>query len=763
MLTENALKLLKEKNYFKEGESKWEDICNRVSRAISFAESNKSISEQMRLEIYGAMLNFEFIFSTPCLLNADMDNPGQLSSCFVTSTKDTIEDICRTDAEFAKIFQKNGGAGTDLSVLRPSKSIVHTSKGYAGGIITFMEKFDYTADNMTKFNPSRKGALKINIKDSHPEIYDFIHCKDDLTKLNRMNISVSLSDNFMSAVVNDLDWDLEFPEYEKCKDIYNQEWDGNIIKWKEKGYPVKKYKTIKAKELLGEIAEASWKTGEPGINYQNRMCLDNPNTHISTEIYTNPCAEFSNIPYSSCNLGSINLTKCINNGIFDFKKLANLAYKATIWLDNVITVNILPLEKINEITQGIRPVGLGIMGFADTLYELGIRYNSKDGLKFANKIIKIIKENAIKSTKDLAKEKGVYPKWEGSTFYKKNIRVRNSSLLSIAPTGTISFIANVSGGIEPNFALVFTRRTYDNNIYYVLNPIFEKKLKDLGIYSEKLIKKISDNNGSCQGIKEIPEYIQDIFVTAHDLTPKEHIDMVATFQQHVDLSISKTVNFNSNATPQDLFDIYIYAWKKGLKGLSVYRDGSRDNQTLSTHRETTDINDKKEILFDSIEPIEKDDLGETFGTSIKKRVACGNLFITLLRDESGNLAEMFINTSKSGICQSNINAISRLVSIGLRTGTKVEYLCDQLIGIKCPACTILKSKGENVEASCAEAIGKYILEKYNQGNLIIKEIKPKTPKTNKTKEDKNKCLNCGEKLRMESGCMVCVCGFSKCG
>jgi ribonucleoside-diphosphate reductase alpha chain len=322
----------------------------------------------------------------------------------------------------------------------------------------------------------------------------------------------------------------------------------------------------------------------------------------------------------------------------------------------------------------------------------------------------------------------------------------------------------VSGGIEPVFGLVHSRRTYDNNLYYVVNDVFKKTLEERYIYSDELMKKIEENHGSCQGIKDIPEDLQKIFITAHDILPKEHVKMLSAIQKHVDLSISKTINFNNSATEEDIKDIVLYGWKNGCRGLAVYRDGSRENQTLSTSKEESNKQKESLFIFDTIDPIEKDDLGETYGTSIKKRVACGNLFIQLFRDGSGNLAEMFINTSKSGICQSNINAISRLVSIGLRSGIKVEYLCDQLIGIKCPACTVLKSKGEKVESSCAEAIGKYIMDKYKQGTVTIKEHKVKS-KNNKTikKEDKNKCPNCGEKLRMESGCIICNCGFSKCG
>lgn len=290
IISEDAIKLLKEKSYFKEeyNEQSWEDISKRVSIAIASAEKEPEKREEVEEQAYEALAKTEFIFSTPVLLNADVNNPGQLSSCFVLETRDTIEDICNLDAQFAKIFQRNGGAGTDLSVLRPAKANVNASKGYAGGVIAFMEKYDATADTMTKNNPSRKGALKINLQCWHPQIIEFCKCKEDLNKLNRMNISVSLTDRFMQAVENDENWDLIFPDYEKVKEIYNKEWNGDIDSWIEKQRPIKIYQTLKAKDLLKLIAECAYRTGDPGINFQSIMNAGNPNKHLSKQVFTNP-------------------------------------------------------------------------------------------------------------------------------------------------------------------------------------------------------------------------------------------------------------------------------------------------------------------------------------------------------------------------------------------------------------------------------------------------------------------------------------------
>jgi len=430
----------------------------------------------------------------------------------------------------------------------------------------------------------------------------------------------------------------------------------------------------------------------------------------------------------------------------------------------MITVNILPLEKIDKVTKQIRPIGMGFMGLADVLYELKIRYNSQDGLAFADKVSKTMYDSALKCSIDLAKERGVYPAWKGSEWEKRGISIRNSSLLSIAPNGTIAFLANVNGGCEPTYALCYTRRTYEGTLYYVVNSVFKRELEKLGLYSDELMDKISKNNGSCQGIKEVPKEFQEIFVTASDMTPKDHVDMVSIIQKTVDLSISKTVNFAKNASIKDINDIYFYAWKSGLKGLTVYRDGCRENQTLST-ASTYKEEEKEQIQqYDYIDPVDKEELGETYGSNVKRRVACGNLYINLCRDENGNIVETFINTGRGGICQSNINAISRLISLAFRSGIKVDNIVDQLSNIKCPACTILKSQGKDVQNSCPDALAKYIKEKYEQGNIVIKETKPK--KQQQTKQDKDgkmTCPNCGEKMRLEAGCIVCNCGFSKCG
>jgi len=753
LINENALKLLNEKQYFQENEKSWEDICKRVSKAIAIAEENEKIKIEVEKDIYNAMVNLEFIFSTPCLLNAHEKHGGQLSSCFILPLKDNIESICQLDAEYSKIFQKNGGAGASMSALRPAKANVNTSKGYAGGVISFMEKYDSTADTMTKNNPSRKGAIKKNLAIWHPQIKEFLHCKNDTTKLQRMNISVSFIDNFMQAVENDDIWNLEFPDYNLTKDFYDKEWNGNLIEWKEKGYPTKIYETLNARELYKEFAECSWKSGDPAANFQDTMNKGNMNKHLYLEINTNPCNEFTNIPYSSCNLGSINLVKCIKNYNFDFEKLKTLTSKAVRWLDNMITVNKLPLEKIDKITKEIRPIGLGIMGLGELFYILKIKYNSEKGYKLAKNIINTMKQSAIKSSIELAEEKGVYPAWEDSEWQKEGIKIRNCNLLSIAPTGTLSFIANTSGGCEPVFALTFSRRTYDGNLYYITNEIFKQELENKGIYSDELMSKIEKNNGSCIGIEEIPKDIQEIFVTAHDINPIEHVKMVAVLQKCVDLSISKTINFSNNATIEDIMDIYMQAWKMGLKGLSIYRDGCRENQPLSVTREEI----KKENYI-----IPKQAMARAKGERVKLPTGCGSIWLMTFKDKYNNLAEIFSQPGTSGGCTGLTEALTRTVSLLFRSGVHPDYIIDQLQSVKCPVAMNARKEGKCDGKSCSDIIAKELLYQLGKTKNEITKNENNT-RSEYNNENYRKCPDCGEKLRSEGGCVNCTnCGWSAC-
>jgi ribonucleoside-diphosphate reductase alpha chain len=707
-LTENALDLLR-KRYFHENETTWGQLAQRVALAIADAEDTLDAKDKWFKEFFGMIYELKFIPSTPCLINADRNKPGQLSSCFILDVKDNIESIYLTKSECAKIFQKNGGAGLNMSALRPKDSTVETSKGYSCGVVGFMEEYDLTADIVTR-NNTRKGAMKVDLNDWHPDILEFIHCKDDTTKFKRMNISVSLSDKFMNAVMNNQTWVLRFPDYSWDKDVYNKEWHGDIDDWESKGYPIKPYKEIMARDLYREITEASWRTGEPGVSFRDTMDRGNPNPHLGKITGTNPCAEFTSQPYNSCNLGSLNVSKAGKTQEEIYAWLEEHVPKAIRFLDNMITVNKLPLTTIEKMTKSVRSVGLGVMGFADMLYNLGIRYNSEQGYAFADEFFQTIQAIAFRTSIELAKEKGVYDAWVGSIYEQNGLRVRNSNRLSIAPNGSIGFIATTSGGIEPIFALVLTRVTNEGYTYYEINKVFEKELHRRGLYSSEILDKIAANNGSCQGIKEIPTDMQNIFVTTYDMTPEEHVKMLAKIQKHVDLSASKTVNLASSATVQDVMEVYTNAWKFGIKGITTYRDGSRENQVLTVGKkeDVQKVTITEEGYVD-VEPA----MDVAYGKRIKVKTGCGHLWLFFFVDDKHNLAEIWTQVSGGG-CKANIESMSRLISLLFRAGVDPKHTLDQLSSAFC------KTSMEHVGSkSCGHVIAKEIKKFLDSNETII--------------------------------------------
>lgn len=636
-----------------------------------------------------------------------------------------------------------------------------SSTGQSCGTTGFMEIFDLVADVITR-NNVRKGAIKVDLDVWHPDILDFIKCKDNTDNLNKMNISVMVSDEFMEAVENNEEWELKFPDYENNKELYDEEWNGHIKDWEEKGYPIKVYETVKARELYHEMMEHAHKTGEPGVSFKDLMNKDNPNPHLGRISGTNPCSEFNSIPYNSCNLGSINLYNMVKNNEFDWDKFRKTIKTAVRYIDDMISVNELPLPKIEEVTKSTRPIGLGVMGYADMLASLGIPYNSKKAIKFTDELLDYFLREAILESHRLAEEKGVYPKWEGSVWEQKGIKMRNCSLLSIAPTGSISFIAGVSSGLEPNFALAYYRYTNEGDKYLCISPSFEQALKDRGLYSEELIEKVIDNDGSVQGLDEIPKDMQKVFVNANEMTPKEHLDILEVFYKYIDLSASKTINLPSEATIEDIENIYIDAWKRGIKCTTVYRDKSREEQTLRT-------SDKDEETSDTLK---RGDVVEAQkranSVRYKLNTGCGSLYLHIVYNDEGKIIETFTET-KNGGCKSSTEGLSRMTSLALRSGSPIEEVIDQLKSVSpCISYCTSKARGENVEpaSSCPHLVGKKLENFINKNKKDTKNIKTtiKVNEDNETIEfnDEEKCPECGAKLRHESGCVTCKCGWSKC-
>jgi ribonucleoside-diphosphate reductase alpha chain len=537
-------------------------LFKRISKTIAAADKlyskNNEEVERIEEEFYKMMVNLEFLPNSPTLMNAGT-NLGQLSACFVLPVEDNIESIYDAIKAMALVQKSGGGTGFNFSKLRPAGDIVRSTAGVSSGPLTFMQAFNVNTD-VIKQGGKRRGANMGIFRVDHPDILDFIVAKETEGVLNNFNISVALTDRFMDAVLKDKDFDLINPRTKKT------------------------VKKLKARAIWNLIITMAWRNGEPGIIFIDTINKFNPTPHIGEIESTNPCGEQPLLPYESCNLGSINLARMINDGQIDWEKLRDIIRKAVHFLDNVIDVNKYPLSDIERMTKTNRKIGLGIMGFADMLIQIGIPYNSEEGLKIGEEIMKFISQEARKASIELGKERGSFPNFNGSVWDRGGFEVmRNATVTTVAPTGSIGVIAGCSSGIEPLFAISYVRNvgeTIGVDLIEV-NPLFERIGIKEGFYSEELMRKIS-KKASVQDIEEIPENIRKIFVTAHDISPEWHIRMQAAFQKYTDNAVSKTVNFPYYATPQDIEKVYLLAYKLGCKGVTVYRDGSRKIQVLTT-------------------------------------------------------------------------------------------------------------------------------------------------------------------------------------
>ena len=757
-LTENSRVVLERRYLKKDKEGKVietaKDLFLRVAETIAKADIkyNKNADiESLTKEFYQMMANFEFMPNSPTLMNAGREL-GQLSACFVLPVGDSMEEIFEAIKQTALIHKSGGGTGFSFSRLRPAGDRVKSTSGTSSGPISFMQAFN-AATETVKQGGTRRGANMGILRVDHPDILEFIDAKTTEGNLSNFNISVAITDKFMKAVKDDKNYDLLNPKNKEVVD------------------------SLSAKRVFDKIVENAWKNGEPGIIFIDKINRYNPTPEIGEIESTNPCGEQPLLPYESCNLGSINLGKMVKDGdgqtTLDYDRLKEIVYSAVHFLDNVIDLNNYPLEQIDKITRANRKIGLGIMGFADLLIKLDIPYNSEKAITLAKKIMKFIDRESKEMSRTLAKERGAFPNFEKSIYNKKGEKpLRNATTTTIAPTGTISIIANASSGIEPLFAVCYQRNVMDNDILIEVNPEFEKIAKEQGFYSEELMKKIADSGGINE-FDEIPKKVKDVFITAHDVKPKQHIEIQAAFQEYVDNAVSKTINFPNSATREDILDAYMLAYETGCKGVTVYRDGSRNEQVLSTGKtKSGPEGDSKEseIIYETkVKPRPRPLV--VVGTTEKIPTGLGDMYITINEDQEG-MNEIFVRVGKSGGEAAAMNeALGRLISIALRSRVEPSIIAKHLKGIR--GSNPVWQNGELV-LSCPDAIGKAIaryVERSKKLNLDFQEDKTKKTETVKKNltidQDRlltETCPDCGGQVDYESGCFVCHgCGYSKCG
>jgi ribonucleoside-diphosphate reductase alpha chain len=711
-----------------------EELFFRVAENIASAEKvfdGEANTDMWTERFYNIMTDLEFLPNSPTLMNAGRELQ-QLSACFVLPVGDSMDEIFTSVKNTALIHKSGGGTGFSFSHIRPKNDRVKSTKGVSSGPLSFMRVFDMATETV-KQGGTRRGANMGILSCTHPEILDFIELKVKDGVMSNFNISVGITKEFMEALKKGEEYPLRNPRTGE-----------------EMG-------RLKASRVFNRIVELAWGNGEPGVVFLDRINEHNPTPHMGRVESTNPCGEQPLLPYESCNLGSINLAKmvCVKEGkkTVDFERLESAVCTAVRFLDNVIEVNRYPLPEIANMTKGNRKIGLGVMGFADLLIDLGIAYNSSAAADIAEDVMRFIHRESQKVSAYLASERGTFPNFRGSVYDKEGgLQLRNATVTTIAPTGTISMIAGCSSGIEPLFAIVYEKNVLDGKRLLEVHPEFRHVAQSEGFYSDELMKMVAEC-GSLDRIHGIPKRIKDVFVTSHDIEPRWHVTLQAAFQKHTDNAVSKTVNFRREATVQEVEEVFRYAYELGCKGITVYRDGSRQNQVI-----TSGGSDASAEFPAAGTILPRPRPAVTHGRTYKTKTGCGTLYVNINSDNMG-FCEVFTQMGKSGGCAaSNAEAVSRMVSLALRSGIGPGAIVAQLRGIRCPI--PIWHDGEMI-LSCADAIGR-ILEK------AINEVhgKANVPQIAFSGLDMGycpQCPECGGIMEHESGCAVCKsCGYSKC-
>jgi ribonucleoside-diphosphate reductase alpha chain len=706
------------------------------------------------------IIDKKFLFGGRILSNRGMEKQGHkvtYSNCYViTPPDDSIESIFEAASKLARTFSYGGGCGLDISKLSPRGAKVNNTARKTTGSVSFMELYSMITGLIGQ--NGRRGALMLSLDCNHPDLEEFISIKNDLNSVTKANISVKVTDEFMNAVVNEEYYDLIFVRPETNEEIV---------------------KRVFAPDIFKKLCENNWNYAEPGIlywdNIQNFNLLEYDDNFEYAGV--NPCAEEPLPAGGSCLLGSLNLAAFVtpNNGLFDMASFRHAVRVAVMALNDVLDegLELHPLEEQRESVRDWRQIGLGIFGLADMLIKMGIKYGSPEAIEVCDMIGSQMTAEALEASAQLAKQFDPYPKFNKeavmkSEFYNKHrddiidelvdeYGLRNSQLLTIAPTGSLSTMLGVSGGIEPIFDTHYTRKTeslHGEDVYYtVYTPIVEKYMKEHDI----------------KDVKDLP----DFFVTAKTIDGINRVQMQAAWQDHIDASISSTVNLPESASVEDVMLLYIYAWKMGLKGLTIFRENCARTAILTSgdKKEEEELEDQIQPQFDYIIPVSREELGGRLnGSTYIKDIACGKLYITINRDENDNLVEVFIDPGKSGGCTANAECIGRYASACMRAGMSVDAIVDVTKGVKCSACMQAKGMKKNIDGlSCGDVIAKTIQEEYRRyHNACTTDSCSKCKNkcklgTEPVVKQKNKCPECGAPINNSGGCVICPsCGYSKC-
>jgi len=739
-ISDNALEVLKRRYLIKDKAGRVietpRELLIRVAKFIAEADRNYGADDEQvdatAQGFFDIMVNLEFLPNSPTLMNAGRPL-GQLSACFVLPIGDSMEEIFQANKYAALIHKSGGGTGFSFSRLRPRNSLVATTSGVASGPVSFMKVFN-AATEAVKQGGTRRGANMGVLRVDHPDILEFISCKDDPGEITNFNISVAITDAFMEAVEKGTTYPLHNPHTGKTHEV-----DGTEVR-------------LDAREVFDLIIDHAWRTGEPGVVFIDRMNRLN-SMYPSEEIEaTNPCGEQPLPPYDSCNLGSINLSKLAlsplpvdytisdaSSGV-NWERLGSVVRVAVHFLDNVIDQNKYPIDEIERQTKKNRRLGLGVMGLADMLVMLGLPYNCEEAIVLAEKVMAFIQNEARNHSSELAKSRGKFPNWEGSVYRQDNVAMRNAALTTIAPTGSISIIAGCSSGIEPYYAIAFERNVLDGARLVEVNPLFEQTARRQRFYSDEIIQRIASRR-SLADFKEIPESVRGVFLTATDISAEDHIRMQAAFQKHCDSSVSKTVNFPQSATNADVKEAFEQAYRLGCKGVTIYRDSSRPDQVLSTVGRTaagvltaTRVQQRPALLS---------------GITEKIKTGYGNLYVTV-NTKDGRPFEVFAHIGKSGYTtMADTEAICRLISLALRSNVRVDNVIRQLRGIG--GSSQVFSGGAKI-FSIPDAIAQVLNRHFEQSEHGLR-----------TSDSVEICPECSGAMAFDSGCFTCPsCGYSTC-